>query len=480
MKTLVIGLGKSGRAAYDLLVKDGHSVIGTDDNLDHLKKLSSEGIATQADPRLEEFDLIVLSPGIPPTNRLYAKATELGKEITGEAELALRRLHQPCIAITGTNGKTTVTLLTEHILKSSGLKAKALGNVGTPLTSYLCTNNLKNREFDKEGPQNFCSERATIVNRQGASENKNYETNPTQSKTDSSSCLCIGEPQEIMVVELSSFQLELMKTPVVDIGIILNITPDHLDRYSTMEEYAKAKCRLQDVMKGPGDFWVHQTVATEFKSFLSSNYQTYGTGSACDCWTDKTVLRSGEKIETILPNRYRNLGEHESENVLAAWILCKKFGIESASFLAGLETFKKPAHRIEFVATLEGVDYFNDSKGTNIDATMKAVEAMTKEVILIAGGVDKGSSYEPWKKSFAGKVKQVLAIGQAAAKIAAELKPQFDVEIVATLQEAVEYARCQAKEGMSVLLSPGCSSYDMFEDYADRGDRFKKLVLRGY
>jgi len=423
MKTLVIGLGKSGRAAYDLLVKDGHSVIGTDDNLDHLKKLSSEGIATQADPRLEEFDLIILSPGIPPTNRLYAKAIQLGKKITGEAELALRRLHQPCIAITGTNGKTTVTLLTEHILKSSGLKAQALGNVGTPLTSYL------------------------------------------------------GEPQEIMVVELSSFQLELMKTPVVDIGMILNITPDHLDRYSTMEEYAKAKCRLQEIMKGPGDFWVHQTVATEFKSLLNSNYQTYGTGSDCNCWTDKTVLMSGEKIETILPNRYRSLGEHESENVLAAWILCRKFGVGSASFLAGLETFKKPAHRIEFVATLEGVDYFNDSKGTNIDATMKAVEAMTKEVILIAGGVDKGSSYEPWKKSFAGKVKQVLAIGQAAAKIAAELKPQFDVEIVATLQEAVEYARRQAKEGMSVLLSPGCSSYDMFKDYADRGDKFKKFVL---
>ena len=480
MKTLVIGLGKSGRAAYDLLVKDGHSVIGTDDNPDHLKKVSSEGVVAQADPRVEEFDLIVLSPGIPPTNRLYAKATELGKKITGEAELALRRLHQPCIAITGTNGKTTVTLLTEHILKSSGLKAKALGNVGTPLTSYL------------------------------------------------------GEPQEIMVVELSSFQLELMKTPVVDIGMILNITPDHLDRYSTMEEYAKAKCRLQDVMKGPGDFWVHQTVATEFKSLLNSNYQTYGTSSACDCWTDKTVLRSrertqkilpsrlcqspgdstidnggsinliqpplsiadprelshqpgrqnflstlpSEKIETILPNRYRSLGEHESENVLAAWILCRKFGVGSASFLAGLETFKKPAHRIEFVATLEGVDYFNDSKGTNIDATIKAVEAMTKDVILIVGGVDKGSSYEPWKRSFEGKVKQVLAIGQAAAKIAAELKPQFNVEIVATLQEAVEYARRQAKEGMSVLLSPGCSSYDMFKDYAHRGDEFKKFVLR--
>jgi len=424
VKTLVIGLGKSGRAAYNLLVKDGHTVIGTDDNIDHLKKLASEGILVQADPRVEEFDLVVLSPGIPPTNRCYAKALELGKEITGEAELALGRLHQPCIAITGTNGKTTVTLLTEHILRSSGLKARALGNVGTPLASYE------------------------------------------------------GEPQEIMVVELSSFQLELMKTPVVDVGIILNITPDHLDRYPGVDEYAKAKCRLQDLMKGPGNFWVHQTVVKEYGSLLNSNYQTYGSDHQCNRWTDKTALRVGEKIETILPIRYRSLGGHESENVLAAWILCRKFGIGSAAFLAGLETFKKPAHRIEFVAMLDGVDYFNDSKGTNIDATMKAVEAMTKDVVLIAGGVDKGSSYMPWKKSFRGKVKQVLAIGQAAAKIAAELRPEFDVEIVASLQEAVECARQQAKEGMSVLLSPGCSSYDMFKDYAHRGDEFKKFVLR--
>ena len=424
MKTLVIGLGKSGRAAYDLLLKEGHAVVGTDDNSDHLKKLGSEGINVQGHPQVEEFDLVVLSPGIPPTNALYMKAIELGKEITGEAELALSRLQQPCIAITGTNGKTTVTLLTEHILKLSGLKACALGNVGTPLTSYQ------------------------------------------------------GEPQEIMVVELSSFQLELMKTPVVDIGIILNITPDHLDRYTTMKEYAEAKCRLQDMMKSAGNFWVHQTVVQDFGDLLKSNYRTYGTDSKCDCWTDKAALRSGEKIETILPIRYRSLGDHESENVLAAWILCKKFGVNSAAFLAGLETFKKPAHRIEFVATLEGVDYFNDSKGTNIDATMKAVEAMTKDVVLIAGGVDKGSSYAPWKKSFAGKVKQVFAIGQAAAKIAQELRPEFEVEIVATLQEAVECAKNKAKSGETVLLSPGCSSYDMFKDYAHRGDEFKKFVLR--
>jgi len=421
MKTLVIGLGKSGRAAYDLLLQEGDLVIGTDDNADLLKKLD---IQVDLHPNIEEFDRVILSPGVPPTHPLYLKALELKKEIIGEAELALSRLHQPCIAITGTNGKTTVTLLTEHILKSSGLKARALGNVGTPLTSYQ------------------------------------------------------GDSQEIMVVELSSFQLELMKTPVVDVGIILNITPDHLDRYTTMEDYAKVKCRLQNVMKSGGAFWVHQSVVQEYGALLKPNYQTYGVDAESTCWTDRIALMEGEKIETILPIRYRDLGSHESENILAAWILCKKFGVGSAAFLAALETFKKPAHRVEFVATLDGVDYFNDSKGTNIDATIKAVEAMTKNVILIAGGVDKGSSYEPWKRIFTGKVKRVFALGQAAAKIAQELRPEFEVEIVATLQEAVECARNLAKEGETVLLSPGCSSYDMFKDYVHRGEEFKKFVLR--
>jgi UDP-N-acetylmuramoylalanine--D-glutamate ligase len=423
MKILVIGLGKSGRAAYELLLQEGYRVIGTDDNADLLTKLVSQGIHVDPHPRIEEFDQVVLSPGVPPTHPLYIKARELKKEIIGEAELALSRLQQPCIGITGTNGKTTVTLLTEHILTASGLKARALGNVGTPLTSYK------------------------------------------------------GNDQEIMVVELSSFQLELMKTSVVDIGIILNITPDHLDRYTTMEEYAQAKCRLQNLMKSTGIFWVHQCVVKNFKPLLKLNYQTYGTDYHCTCWTDRTALRAGEKIETILPIRYRDLGRHESENVLAAWILCKKFGVSPSAFFAGLETFKKPAHRIEFVATLDGIDYFNDSKGTNIDATIKAVEAMTKNVILIAGGVDKGASYEPWKKSFIGKVKQVFAIGQASARIAQELKPEFEVEIVSTLQDAVECARRRAQAGMSILLSPGCSSYDMFRDYAHRGDEFKKFVL---
>ena len=268
-----------------------------------------------------------------------------------------------------------------------------------------------------------------------------------------------------------------MKTPVIDVGIVLNITPDHLDRYASTEEYAKAKCRMQDLIRPRGSFWVHQSVVEEFGPLLKGNYQTYGNDSRSDRWTDRLSLRSGEKIETILPLRYRDLGEHESENVLAAWIICRTLGIGTEPFIAGLETFKKPSHRIEFVASLKGVDFINDSKGTNIDATIKAVEAMKGKVVLIAGGVDKGSSYEPWKKSFAGKVKAVLAIGKAASKIALELAPEFAVEIVPTLKEAVMRAHEKAEAGEIVLLSPGCSSYDMFDNYAHRGEEFKKFVL---
>jgi UDP-N-acetylmuramoylalanine--D-glutamate ligase len=178
-----------------------------------------------------------------------------------------------------------------------------------------------------------------------------------------------------------------------------------------------------------------------------------------------------------LPIRYTQWGNHESENVLAAWIACKEFGVSSQDFSTSLETFQKPAHRIEFVASIQGVDYFDDSKGTNIDATIKAVEAMTRKVVLIAGGVDKGASYLPWKAAFAGKVCHVLALGQAAQKISHELAPEFTVEIIPDLKEAVRRASIEAKAGDAVLLSPGCSSFDMFRDYADRGEKFKQLVL---
>ncbi|MGH2613297.1 MAG: glutamate ligase domain-containing protein, partial [Rhabdochlamydiaceae bacterium] len=169
-------------------------------------------------------------------------------------------------------------------------------------------------------------------------------------------------------------------------------------------------------------------------------------------------------------------GVHELENVMAAWIVCQKFGVSADVFLQAVKSFKKPSHRIEWVALSDGVDYVNDSKGTNVDATIKAVQSMNKPVFLIVGGVDKGASYEIWKKPFANKVRQVVAIGGAAEKIAKDLKPDYQVPILSSLSDAVLYCKRVAQAGEVILLSPGCSSYDMFRDYAHRGDEFKRIV----
>ncbi len=462
MKTLVVGLGKSGRATYEFLEDEGDDVVGFDDSKALMEAFIQEGKNVDFCPRLTQFDRVIVSPGIPPSHPLYAGAVQKGLEVVGEAELALQRLHQPCIAVTGTNGKTTVTLLIEHILKASGLQALALGNVGRPLTAYVKA----------------------------------------------------AQKGEIMVVELSSYQLETLRTPCVDLGLVLNITPDHLDRYGSLREYAMAKCRLQELVKPSGTFWVHQSVAEEFGDLLKPGYQIYGIepilpsqytigGNSNPPFGAKSVLLEQDPNSAQIAYSHSNMsicaecgpaqkssnlaskasfattscgGNHDRANIFAAWCACKAF-VDEATFSKALKTFQKPEHRIEFVTSWDGVDYFDDSKGTNIDATIKGVEAMSGKVILIAGGVDKGSSYEPWKKVFAGKVKHILALGQAAKKIAEELSPEFQVEMVSNLHEAVRRASEEAKKGDSVLLSPGCSSYDMFRDYVERGEKFKQFVL---
>lgn len=416
---LVLGLGLSGKAAAEFLLSQGECVIGVDDRAsssENFSDLIAKGMKLLSS--YEEIDwsqvkMLVVSPGVSPAHPLYRIALESGVEVIGEAELAFRHLRQRMIAITGTNGKTTVTLLTEHILKSAGIQAKALGNVGNPLTLYL--------------------------------------VNP--------------EPNAVLVVELSSYQLETMSTSVFDAAVVLNITPDHLDRYGSIQAYAQAKCHLQNLMKpgSEGAFFVSEQVRGAFGHLLRPGYAVY------------TSFR--ERIETILPLEYRGLGEHEIENAMAAWALCSPFGVTDEQFCQGIKTFRKPRHRIEFVADVDGVHFFDDSKGTNIDAVIHAVKAMKGPVILIAGGVDKGASYLPWKEAFADRVKRIIAIGEAAPKIYGELNPFFEMEIVDSLSTAVERSFCDAVKGDHILLSPGCSSFDMFRDYAHRGEEFQQKVL---
>ncbi|MBM3198386.1 MAG: UDP-N-acetylmuramoyl-L-alanine--D-glutamate ligase, partial [Chlamydiae bacterium] len=368
-----------------------------------VQKLQEQGVRVFQEQSLpkEKFDLAISSSGIP----RHHQALALGDLVLGEAEFALREAKTPCIAITGTNGKTTVTLLVEHVLNKSGRRARALGNVGDPLAGYF----LQPRE-------------------------------------------------EVLVVELSSYQLETLTYPAFQTGCILNITPDHLDRYASMQEYARAKARLQHCLQKQGAFFVCEKALEEYPSLFSEG----------------TLPLQVEKAKSLFSSL--SSMEHEQCNALAAWELCSQFGVNLEQFIQAWHTFRKPHHRIEFVQEVRGVAYYDDSKGTNIDAVIKAVHAITNPVILIVGGVDKGSSYLPWREAFTGRVKQLFVLGQAAKKISSELALFFNLQIVDSLEEAVLRASQVAVAGDAVLLSPGCSSLDMFRDYAHRGREFQKFV----
>jgi UDP-N-acetylmuramoylalanine--D-glutamate ligase len=435
-KVLVIGLGLSGRAAVKFLLTKQAQVYAVDQNKELINKhseieeLIKQGLVALHDKELDHakgFDLVIVSPGVPKTNKHYASALENQIEIIGEVELGFRNINQPIVAITGTNGKTTTTLLTAHVLNKAGFPAVALGNVGTPLTAEIT--------------QRIFSE------------------------------------SNIFVVELSSFQLETLKSKVIDVGVILNITPDHLDRYPSFEDYAKAKTCMQDCLKENAKFYVYEQILKDFRHLLSNrSVETYGYETTSSMFTDKESIFFNKNLEYILPEEYRGLESHDVENIMAAYLLCKNFGVTGEQFLAALKTFKKPAHRVEFVRTFKDVIFYDDSKGTNIDAVIRAVRSIKGEILLIAGGVDKGSAYTPWINAFEGKVKNIFAIGQASKKIVDDLGQNLPVEKAETLEDAVKAASKLAKPGQVVLLSPGCSSYDMFRDYVHRGEEFKRIV----
>jgi UDP-N-acetylmuramoylalanine--D-glutamate ligase len=442
-KVLVIGLGISGISAAQLLLKRGAQVTALDKQYPEilsnpqLQELAAQGaclIGEGTPCSLEEFALVVVSPGIPPTQKHYAEAVRLGIPLIGEMELGCQELlrqchfghghglHEPrCVGITGTNGKTTVTLLVEHLLCQAGIDAAAIGNIGTPLTGHTT--------------------------------------------------------HAAYVIELSSFQLETMQTPFLDCGVILNITPDHLDRYASMQEYAQAKLRIAKLIKPRGKLFIEAAARQAYGKEITDAVQVIPYGYDNE-WvhtdTFKIYLQGLAPIE--VPEPYRGRRSHDLENLMAAYALCLEMGIDPELFGAGVRTFKKPPHRIEYVRTHAGVKYYDDSKGTNLDAVMRAVEAMEQPVHLIAGGVDKGAPYLPWASCFKKKVKAVYAIGQASKKIEADLAGHFQVDLCVTLEEAVKKAAVAAREGEAVLLSPGCSSFDMFKDYAHRGDEFKRIV----
>jgi UDP-N-acetylmuramoylalanine--D-glutamate ligase len=412
MHVLVIGMGLSGRSAVSYLLSKKEIVTAVDRFADQLagdpeiQMLECRGLTFLSEEQLHDlsvFDLVVVSPGVPPSNSILEQAKAKGIEIIGEIELACRNLVQPMIAVTGTNGKTTVTQMIGHVLNACGKPARVLGNGGIPLTSEV--EQLKD---------------------------------------------------EIVVCELSSYQLETLRCRTVDAGAILNITPDHLDRYTGMEAYAKAKARLADCLKPAGKLYLSPQVQQQFE-YLFEKCQ--------------------ENIELISLDNYKDHLNHDDVNRLTAKQLCLEMGVSGDEFDQAVAGFQKPPHRIEFVRNWKGVNYYNDSKGTNLDAVICAVASMSGAVVLIAGGKDKGSSFRPWLECFSGKVKTVVAIGEAKNKLAEELGAVVPVVLNESLTSAVLYASCIAEEGDNVLLSPGCASFDMFRNFEERGDRFKEAVM---
>lgn len=435
-RVLILGMGISGRSAARFLLKRGAVVHGLDQNRDlirnneEIEALSLLGLTISFENRTVDpasFDLVVVSPGVPQTHPVYAEARKQGMDVIGEVELACRHLRQPCLAVTGSNGKTTTTMLITHVLNNTGKKARALGNIGTPLTSML------------DDPA--------------------------------------GAFDDIIVLELSSWQLETMASRCLDAAVILNITPNHLDRHGTMESYARAKFHVKDCLKPGKSLFVGSACLRGWSELLEGfPAKTFGYEQGSTLFCDMRHVLSGINIQFDLPPEYRDVVSHDVENIMAAYAMCREMGIEGMAFIEALASFRKPPHRIEFVRRVDGVAYYNDSKGTSLDAVAKAVASMNGSTILIAGGVHKGASYSPWLKAFDGRVRCVYAIGQAAEQIREDLGKHIPVETISTLEEAVKRAFSIAKEKENVLLSPGCASFDMFKDYNHRGDEFKRLV----
>jgi UDP-N-acetylmuramoylalanine--D-glutamate ligase len=441
-KVLVVGLGKSGLAAALFLRHKGAQVTVSDvRSAEALAKdvpaLLEEGIMVEAGGHglltFRRQDLIVVSPGVPLDTPELVQAKGFGLPIIGEVELAARFLKGSMLAITGSNGKTTTTALLGEILEKGGLTTLVGGNIGVPVIELV-----------------------------------------EQSSEHSWS-----------VLEISSFQLESTVEFHPKIAIILNITPDHLDRHGTFENYARAKERIFAAMDGHDCLVLNADNAPTADAAARSAARTYWFSLEHPveqgAWLQEGWLvfrgSKNDEIETIMPLKSVPLkGAHNVENVLAAVVAAKLAGASMDAIRRGVESFQAVEHRLEYVATVNGVDFYNDSKATNVDATAKAIAAFDTGVHLIMGGKDKGSPYTVLNDLLRERVRGVYTIGSAAAKIESQLRGVVPILSCETLEKAVSEAATAAHPGEVVLLAPACSSFDQFENYEHRGRVFKELV----
>ena len=445
-KTLIFGTGRSGIAAAGLLKREGADLLIYDGN----QELTEEKVRTLC-PAFQEADIVlgtlseealsevrtaVLSPGVPLDIPETTLIRSLGIKVIGEIELGyLYGGGGPVAAITGTNGKTTTTALTGALLKNFFSDVRVVGNIGIPYTEEAMT----------------------------------------------------MQPDTVTVAEISSFQLETADTFHPKVSAILNITPDHLNRHHTMEAYIAAKERIC-TNQTPEETVVLNYEDPVLRSFGEKIPQKVCFFSSARTLSDGLFYRDGVIYaarqgveEMLLPAKeLQILGLHNVENAMAASAIALAFQVPMELIRKGLREFQAVPHRIEFVAEIRGVRYYNDSKGTNPDAAIKGITSMDRPTVLIGGGYDKGSDYTEWIREFPGRVKKLILLGQTREKIkaACDACGFSSYVLVDSFEEAVRLAAETAAPGDNVLLSPACASWGMFRDYEERGDIFRELVKK--
>src|SRR5579863_8174821 len=439
-RVLVVGLGKSGVASALFLKAHGARVTVSDtksgDELrNEIPALLDHGITVETgghgDRTFRGQDLIVVSPGVPVDAPLLVQARALGEEVIGEIELASQFFPGKIIAITGSNGKTTTTTLAGEILAAGGHRTAVGGNIGTPAISLI--------------------EGATA--------------------------------ETIAVLEVSSFQLETIQTFRPRIAVVLNVTPDHLDRHRTFAAYTDAKARIFENQQ-PEDFavlnaddltCVELAARTQAQVFWFSRTREVKQGAFAHDGRIFFRDHSGQK-EIMLVSEISLKGAHNVENVLAAACVGALLRCEPARIRKAVHNFKAVEHRLEHVATIRGVEYYNDSKATNVDATIKALESFPGNIHLILGGKDKGSDYTVLNDFLRERVKAVYTIGAASEKIHSQIRGATSIAAAGTIDSAVKQAAAAAQPGDVVLLAPACASFDQFQNYEHRGKVFKDVV----
>ncbi|MBT3176080.1 MAG: UDP-N-acetylmuramoyl-L-alanine--D-glutamate ligase [Desulfobacula sp.] len=441
---LVIGLGTSGTSMAKFLCSKGKTVIATDIDASRKKiaeELNALGIETQIgfhdQKTFNLADVIVPSPGISKNNTFIKTAVSLGVNVEGELDIFSRYNNLPVIAITGTNGKTTTTTLIGDILKSCGMKPFVGGNIGTPLVDHL-------------------------INK-GAT--------------------------DVIVAEISSFQLDLSTRFRPDVGVLLNISEDHLDRYEDPQAYETSKWSIFKHQRFSDKAVINESI----KNFnimskkLESRIFTFSSEDTlinCNAKISSKTIKiiTQELTHIVKTNQLKELkGAHNRENIAAALLACLAIGVDINKAVKGLETFKNLPHRMEFIKTIDKVSFYNDSKGTNTDAVIQAIKCFGKNIILILGGREKGTNFSLLINDIQKSVKIIIALGECRALIKDTFKNICPVLEVLTMNEAVQTAfdkasQNDAGEPAIVLLSPACASFDMYEDYVHRGNDFTTLV----